>query len=228
MCILCSGNHKLYKCDKFCSMPAKQRHTFVVSNKRCISCLNTHEGKCRMKIFCKGCKRHSDHNSLLHDAVIHDKEESIQSDNKSNVASVCGLSMCHTTNVESTVFAFHLTGSTSMIVPVYLSHKCKPEHEILTYAMLDSQSVFTFVTDDLADKVTKPFTSATIGLSTMTSTNVPVHCNVYSDLVVRGFNQSERVSLKFSRGCESIPNDLQVPTASTKSRTAEQQNSRTK
>ena len=212
VCILCSGNHKLYKCDKFCSMPAKQRHTFVVSNKRCISCLNTHEGKCRMKIFCKGCKRHSDHNSLLHDAVIHDKEESIQSDNKSNVASVCGLSMCHTTNVESTVFACHLTGSTSMIVPVYLSHKSKPEQEILTYAMLDSQSVFTFVTDDLADKVTKPFTSATIGLSTMTSTNVPVHCNVYSDLVVRGFNQSERVSLKFSRGCESIPNDLQVPT----------------
>ena len=126
---------------------------------------------------------------------------------------LCGLSACYATSDSDNTLSCHVSNSrTLMIVPVYVSHKQNPTHEILTYAMLDSQSVFTFITDDLARKVTKPVSSTVIDLSTMTSLNKSVPCNLYSDLIVRGFNQTERVFLGQPHGCQSIPSDLQVPT----------------
>ena len=39
----------------------------------------------------------------------------------------------------------------SMIVPVWVSHEKTPEKEILTYALLDTQSDTSFILDDTKD-----------------------------------------------------------------------------
>lgn len=41
------------------------------------------------------------------------------------------------------------TSATSRIVPVFISSATEPQKEILTYALLDTQSDLTFILDDL-------------------------------------------------------------------------------
>ena len=213
-CALCKSNHRLYKCEQFSGMSCKDRYSFVVKHKLCVKCLNSHVGKrCGMKIFCKGCGKHSEHNLLLHDVLVTDSQKTQASDqNAQKPVSLVGLSSCYATNErDDNSLTCHLSSHTSMIVPVYVSHVSNPSNEILTYAMLDSQSVFTFVTDKLAKQLTSPDCSTTVDLTTMTSVNEPVCCNVYSNLKVRGHGMRENVSLRYPYGCESIPNDLKVP-----------------
>ena len=213
-CLLCKKDHRLYLCQDFSKMSSKDRHSFVKNNRLCALCLNAHgDKKCSFKsLFCKGCnERTNNHNSLLHDAMVGQGPQGSKP-KTSNTGQLCGLSACHTVSDSDNTLSCHLSSNTSMIVPVLVSHKQNPNDEVLTYAMLDSQSVFTFITDELANKVAKPHSSTVIGLSTMTSLNEKVRCNLYSDLVVRGFNQSEKVSLRLPHGCKSIPSDLQVPT----------------
>ena len=55
-----------------------------------------------------------------------------------------------------------------MIVPVYLSHKDHPEKEILVYALLDSQSDTTFVSQATFENLAVQGTKTSLLLSTMT------------------------------------------------------------
>ncbi|CAC5418286.1 unnamed protein product [Mytilus coruscus] len=59
--------------------------------------------------------------------------------------------------------------STSMIVPVWVSHKDKPSRETLTYVLLDTQSDTTFILDDTAASLHIPCKPIRLSLSTMTS-----------------------------------------------------------
>ena len=81
-CLLCSNNHRLYRCDSFKSLEPADRNAFVIKHRLCVICLNENHGenKCRFNIQCKACGKRSIHNPLLHDAlVVEDKSnESIK------------------------------------------------------------------------------------------------------------------------------------------------------
>ena len=203
-CLLCSNNHRLYRCDSFKSLEPADRNAFVIKHRLCVICLNENHGenKCRFNIQCKACGKRSIHNPLLHDALV--------VEGKSN-ESIKATS--HSVSSFEKSIVYHKSGDTSYIIPVYLSRKDNPGNEVLTYALLDAQSDITFVTDNVAQSVTQPLGSKKwIDLSTMSSTNELVLCNRYNDLIVRGYSCDERLTLRKSAyGCDNIPHNLQVP-----------------
>ena len=75
----------------------------------------------------------------------------------------------------------------TMIVPVWLSDVANPTKEILTYAMLDTQSDTTFIDEQLAEQISQDTSSATLRLTTMTSTET-VKTQKHSGLVIRAWN----------------------------------------
>lgn len=209
MCSWCDKEHKLYKCEQFKAASVKDRYDHVLKFKRCENCLNPAHGKpCTIKLTCKACKTQMGHNYLLHDALSKENVTS-QSTGKSSVKN-SNVSL-NTNQSRDHVLA----GKSSYMVPVYVSHESDPSVEVLTYAMLDNQSSLTYITDDVAMKVSTPKTRTTIPISTMTNISQPVTCNVYADLVVRGYNCSERLPITTSYGCNSVPNNQSVPSSKT-------------
>ncbi|XP_033725905.1 uncharacterized protein LOC117315432 [Pecten maximus] len=77
--------------------------------------------------------------------------------------------------------------STSMIVPVWISTDDTPTQEILTYALLETQSDTTFILDDTAAALKVSNQPAKLSLSTMTSQNTIIDSTRISNLRVRGF-----------------------------------------
>ena len=62
----------------------------------------------------------------------------------------------------------------SMIVPVYLSHKSNVQKEVLVYALLDTMSDTSFVSDYCLDKLNVEGIQVNLSLSTLSSVNLTV------------------------------------------------------
>lgn len=76
--------------------------------------------------------------------------------------------------------------ATSSIVPVFISTLDKPQNEILTYALLDSQSDSTFILKDFLDELQVSSQAVKLRLSTMMTTDTVTPSNKVSGLQVRG------------------------------------------
>lgn len=65
-CVLCKESHHLYQCQKFQSMPVKDRFNLVTEKGLCRNCLSPSrmQRNCTSKNVCRQCKRN--HHSLLH------------------------------------------------------------------------------------------------------------------------------------------------------------------
>jgi hypothetical protein len=101
----------------------------------------------------------------------------------------------------------------TMVVPVYVKHCHNPDQEILTYALLDTQSDTSFVTDDVIQCLGVEGVDTTLCLSTMTSDNMQIQCKKIKGLSVRGYNCDTVIQLPpvFTR--DQIPaSDDNVPT----------------
>lgn len=88
-----------------------------------------------------------------------------------------------------------VTNKTSMIVPVYVSHRDKPDQERLVYALLDTQSDTTFILEDTYRELGLSGTTVKLLLSTMYAENQVVESHKVRDLVVRGFNNELKIPL---------------------------------
>lgn len=65
-CPVCSESHKIQHCPSFTSKTPSERHTLIISLKRCFNCLGNHMiTSCTSNSHCKTCKGTS-HHSLLH------------------------------------------------------------------------------------------------------------------------------------------------------------------
>ena len=70
-CLICAGEHKIYRCETFLKLTPFERFKKIKEAKLCLNCLNSHE-KSKVKItaknckygFCKKCK--DKHHTLLH------------------------------------------------------------------------------------------------------------------------------------------------------------------
>lgn len=82
-----------------------------------------------------------------------------------------------------------------MIVPVYVSHRDKPDQERLVYALLDTQSDTTFILEDTYRELGLSGTTVKLLLSTMYAENQVVESHKVRDLVVRGFNNELKIPL---------------------------------
>ena len=101
----------------------------------------------------------------------------------------------------------------TMIVPVWLSHQDNPEHEVLVYALLDSQSDTTFMSQRSFEDLQAPGIPTSLLLSTMTSTNTTIQSTKVFGLEVRAVDGDTKISLPPAFTRELIPvNRNNIPT----------------
>ena len=77
-----------------------------------------------------------------------------------------------------------------MILPVYIKNVRSPYGEVLVYALLDSQSDTTFVSDRALRMVGAHGKDTQIQISTMTSKDKTVNCKKCDHLAVRGYGSN--------------------------------------
>lgn len=106
--------------------------------------------------------------------------------------------------------------ATSSIVPVFMSSANEPQKEVITYALLDTQSESTFILEDLLEELNVETKPVLLKLSTMTAVDTPIASKSVYGLQVRGLQSEKQIQLcqAYTRGF--IPVDKSyIPTSKT-------------
>ena len=88
-----------------------------------------------------------------------------------------------------------------MVLPVRVSHINNPGREQIVYAMLDTQSDSSFITEGTARALGLQGVDTRLSLSTMTASDKVVRCQRYGGLEIRGLSSNQKIPLPpvFSR-----------------------------
>ena len=102
---------------------------------------------------------------------------------------------------------------TTMVVPVYVSSELEPKREILTYALLDTQSCVTFVADELVKQMKTQGYDHQLRINTMTAQNKLTPTKAIVNLRIRAVDSSEHITLPTSFATDILTVDpLTIPT----------------
>ena len=197
MCRFCGDRHSLQVCKKFGSEPFETRRRFVIENQLCFACLiKGHISReCRNRKECQTCQG-------MHPTSLHRSEPSTEE----------GSSTLSVTACASSHHAINTPLKSSMVVPVRISHMNYPDREVVVYAMLDTQSDSTFITDNAARSLGLEGKAVRLSLSTMTANNKVIKCERYDGLVVRNFEGNCDIKLPGVYSRKSIPiNHSHIP-----------------
>ena len=216
-CLYCNkDNHSLDRCFKLKGKPYEDKKEFIISKGLCFGCLKGgHLAKeCKKRLKCADCNK-------SHPTVMHgEKPKDVQPENNTGIKRKdenddLALNKDGKSEVKHTSFLTndHQIQRSSMIVLVYVSHHSNSNHEILTYALLDSQSDTSFISEDLCNRLSLTGTPVNLRLSTMTSE----YCNMASKrltgLKVRGFDCDVEIPLHEVYKHSKIPaNRDSIPT----------------
>ncbi|XP_039456643.1 uncharacterized protein LOC120433805 [Oreochromis aureus] len=193
--------------------------------KLCFGCLKYghHSKSCISRSVCDKCQKR--HPTCLHEERTKEKQKPPQAkqnrnhETSSEVHEEVQLAQDHEmtrTATSNTVMLHGAKTQTAAIVPVWLSCTTQPAQEVLVYALLDSQSDTTFVLSEVAETLQINREQVKLKLSTMTSTTTVVSSQRVSNLQVRGFYSSERISLPPVYTRDFIPaNRTHIPTNET-------------
>jgi len=184
-CNLCSKvGHYLDRCPEFLTKTPNDRNEFIKNNGMCFGCLK--EGhkfqECIRKQKCQKCYRQ--HPTLLHEDRIEARR-----------AEPCDRKEQYEETAVSHAVNFDAGHSTSMIVPVWISSEQAPSLEVLTYALLDTQSDSSFISADVIQSLVVESQPVKLKLSTMVSSST-VECNAVSNILVRGMNLFKRIKIE--------------------------------
>ena len=167
------------------------RSSFVWTNYLCYGCLCPgHRTRfCRNRILCKRCSKN--HPTSLHGYVYkpEDKKSNTLDETGDSTSSAQAQSTEVPTEgnkVDPKVTQIHgvtlMTGSnsankSSLILPVWISHRDNPDNELLIYALLDTQSDTTFVIDDTCQALGVEGLKTQLILSTIFARNQVIDSN---------------------------------------------------
>ena len=189
-CTFCKERHSILICTKFKIKSWAFRIQYVKDNRLCFACLNKgHQAKdCRSRKICEICQGR--HPTIMHTDQVNSPGTAIES---SATTCVSNDNLNYTAR------------KSSMVVPVYVSHSDHPTKQVVVYAMLDTQSDTSFITDRTARDLGLTGKEVRLSLSTMTSNDKIIRCRRFNGLQVRGFNSQLNIDLPgvFSR--PSIP-----------------------
>ena len=204
------GGHELDECRVFLAKPLPERKTFIKDKGLCFGCLKQgHRSKlCRQRKTCNTCAKQ--HPTSLHGDVRRtptlDEKGTIIEAGQAKESACLNTSISHQNRVTE-------VSKSSMILPVWISHKDHPENERLVYAMLDTQSDTTFILDDTCDSLGLDGPSIKLLLSTMLAENQLVGSRKIEGLVVRGYDNEIRIPLPTTFSRKIIPaNHSHIPT----------------
>ena len=214
VCECCNvDSHYLHKCETFLKLTCDQKQSFVREKHLCFGCLLKGHSKmsCKRKHRCDICKKW--HPTCLHDDRFVKTSDSSNEQSQTQTKAVSSHRVCRSDEIGT-------RSSTSMIVPVWVSSGSSPSDEILTYALLDTQSDTSFILDDLLSKLQDRFdlrvNPSRLSLSTMTSAHSIIDCVKVSDLKLRAYDSHEEVVLSHAFSRNFIPVDRShIPVKST-------------
>ena len=197
------SNHAMDKCFKFKAKSMEEKKAYIVEKKLCFACLTAgHSSKhCRKRLQCAECSKK--HPTPLHGDVFVKEGQTKQSSKTTNKSS----DKCSTAVKDKVVLytSDKFASKSTMIVPVYVSHDNNPDNEVLTYAILDTQSDTTFVTDNVLANLEVNGTPTSLMLSTMTSDNMLISCQRVKGLSVRAYDGSDKIQLPVVFSQDHIP-----------------------
>jgi hypothetical protein len=176
---LCGSQHHLNYCPDFLKKNLGERKEFIKEKKLCFGCLkpNHRSNDCKHKMRCKTCQKN--HPTPLHD----EKWKNEPKEKQFAQANVEKLAIDRDENC------------TSMIVPVYMSRTEFPNKEVLVYALLDSQSDASFISEDACAQPGVEGIPLELMLSTMSSSEV-IKTRKVSNIQVRSYMDSKKILVK--------------------------------
>lgn len=211
-CTFCKDeNHQLFKCPNFSERPLEEKRTYVKDNKLCYGCLKVgHNAKdCRHRHTCDICKGR-------HPTCLHNDNHNANERFPSPVDAAPSTPQETTAVTALNVTKVGQSNSTSMIVPVWVSTVQSPANEQLVYALLDTQSDSTFVSEEVSNQLQANTHPVRLKLSTMLGVHSIVKSHRVSGLCVRGYDSDVRIDLPPSYTKNFIPiNYDNIPTSDT-------------
>ena len=197
-------------------MPVDEKKAFIIENRLCFKCLNVgHISKnCGTTPTCDRCQRR--HLTCLY--YDNDRANSVRKHEEATEETTENCSQPYT-NVKSTVSFTVLSGcstTTSTVVPVWVSSLSQPQIEVLVYALLDTQSDSTFVTQETSDRLHADTQPVRLKLTTMTARDSVINCQRVTGLRVRGFASDASILLPPAYTRDFIPvEEAHIPTNET-------------
>ncbi|KAJ8369824.1 hypothetical protein SKAU_G00098520 [Synaphobranchus kaupii] len=213
-CMYCEESHSIHKCQKLLGQPVENKKRFIMDNKLCFGCLRRgHNSKdCKKKATCGICKKY--HPTPLH-------EDRPPAEKTSAHAMQAEEAKTSPTQAEENTSSLSCyvnrggEGSTSMIVPVWISLDTT-ESETLVYALLDTQSSNTFVDREVCERMGAVLEPVKLKLSTMMGKDSVVKSERVSGLSVRGFSSQSTIDLPPAYTRDFIPLERShIPTPDT-------------
>ena len=205
-CIYCGESHSIHKCQKLTATSSEEKQKFVRDNNLCFACLRRgHNSKdCQKKATCSKCKK--SHPTPLHEDRPPVERSPLQ--RAQNMEGNTSALSCSVNGGED--------GSTSMIVPVWISSSTTNGSETLAYALLDTQSSKTFVDQELCEKLHVAGEPVKLKLSTMMGKNSTIESQRVSGLKVRGYSSEITINLPPAYSRDFIPLErAHIPTCQT-------------
>ena len=148
-CLKCGGKHDIDVCDEFLKATLENKQAFAKSKGICFGCLERagHLNKnCKNRKQCRTCDKR--HPTAFHEFYTTKRPQRTGENNEIKVNKENEETVPK--EIDSTV-SFCINGAketmTSMTVPVYVSHESNPEREELVYALLDTQSETSHITN---------------------------------------------------------------------------------
>lgn len=116
----------------------------------------------------------------------------------------------------------HSPPTTTMIVPVFVSSEDNPLQEVETYALLDTMSSLSFISESVSERLRVKGASTSLPLNTMTSKSQSMKCQQISGLRVRPKDSARGLMFSklppvYTTSCLNI-NPKTVPTCATASK----------
>ncbi|KAJ8342685.1 hypothetical protein SKAU_G00326130 [Synaphobranchus kaupii] len=195
-CSVCKDEtHGIGRCPTFALKTMEDKKAFIHENRLCFGCLRKgHVSKeCKRRYTCSICNRR--HPTCLHEERGQETTEEM----KGNSTSADNSDAEEVHEVTSHASTQHVP-ATSSIVPVLVSSRQEPEREILTYALLDTQSDSTFILEDLLDDLNVEAQPVKLKLSTMTAIDTVLPTLAPLEAVIGGENEpfAQRTELGWS------------------------------
>lgn len=197
-CPACQADHNATECARFANMSLKERQDLVHQESLCRGCLKRgHKWmECKKKQRCDKCKR-------LHPTMLHDDSLTPQIRQKTEESSQTTTSL-HVTSSEPTGLKPKCTHS--MLVPVHLKHKNRPEMKETVYALLDPQSDACFVKESVLQSAGLNGESINLEVNTMNGKAV-TKSEVMHGLIVEDFKGEVEIELPSTYSKGDIPAD---------------------
>ena len=213
-CVFCDGSHDLDDCQFYTEIPVEERSKFLKENKLCYGCYEEistqHTARsCKNRRTCKICKEK--HPTGLHGFTFKRKSKSSNDGTDSNdptVKSNCAGVGCATATFGQVI--------SMCVVPVRVKHS-DSDKEVKTFALLDTCSQGTFVTEDLISKLGVSGVKTSINIKTLNG-NQKQSSSLVQGLMVSApitlsSNQIHWIKLPKSFTRKEIPVDpVEIPT----------------